>query len=116
MHELQVTNRMLEIVLDHAKKNNVNKVLAIHLEIGELRDFEPTWIQHYFDYLSRDTVAADAKLVVEKIPITMGCQTCGTSFVAKLDGPEEIRCTACDSPACSLMGGNEYRVKHVEVL
>ncbi len=57
MHELQVTERILDIVVKHAEANSVQKVLSIQLRIGELSDLENEWIQKYFDYLSKDTVA-----------------------------------------------------------
>ena len=50
MHELQVTESILDIVLRHAEANQVNKILSIQLKVGELSDLEDEWIQRYFDY------------------------------------------------------------------
>jgi hypothetical protein len=51
MHELQVTQSILEIILAYAQQNNVERVLRVHLTIGALNDFQGEWIQRYFDYL-----------------------------------------------------------------
>ena len=60
MHELPVTESILNIVLTHAKRNRARKVISIHLKIGELSDLENEWVQRYFDYLSKDTIAEGA--------------------------------------------------------
>ena len=48
---------MLEAVLAHGKANRAKKIVSIHIEVGELRDFVDDWIQRYFDYLSKNTLA-----------------------------------------------------------
>ena len=50
MHELQVTDRILAIVLRYAATHSVTKVVSIQLKVGELSGFEDEWIQKYFDY------------------------------------------------------------------
>ena len=66
MHELQITERILDVVLKHAAGQDVSKVVRIHLRIGALSDLEDEWIQHYFDYLSRGTVAENAQLAITR--------------------------------------------------
>jgi len=39
--------------MKHAVTNNVNKVMAVHLQVGELSDLEDKWMQQYFDYLTK---------------------------------------------------------------
>ena len=115
MHELGITDSMLTVVLDHAKNNNVEKVLAIHLDIGELRDFAQEWIQHYFDYLSKNTLAEGAILKINKIPMGLKCNGCSHCFSVKIRQEKDIRCPQCGGAECSIVSGNEYRVKHIEV-
>ncbi|MCP4622321.1 MAG: hydrogenase maturation nickel metallochaperone HypA, partial [bacterium] len=66
MHELQVTEKILNIALKHAAPERVKKIVKIYLEIGELAELEDEWIQNYFDYLSKDTLAEDAKLIITR--------------------------------------------------
>jgi len=65
MHELSVTESILSIVLKHAQTNRAEKVLAINLKIGELSELVGDCIQHYFDYLSKGTIAEGAVIDVE---------------------------------------------------
>jgi hydrogenase nickel incorporation protein HypA/HybF len=57
MHELPITESILKIVLKHAEMNSARKVITVHLQVGKLSDLEDDWIQRYFDYLSKGTIA-----------------------------------------------------------
>ena len=60
-----VMSSILDIVLDHANRNNAKKVVRINLRIGHLSDIIPEWAQSYFDMLSKDTIADHASLEIE---------------------------------------------------
>ena len=57
MHELAVTKSILQLVLDETEKNQAKEILKIQLVIGEMRNLEEEWIQRYFDYISKGTIA-----------------------------------------------------------
>ncbi len=116
MHELPVTERILDVVKAHAEKNNVQKVISINLNVGELSDLEDEWIQNYFDYLSKDSVAEGAKLKIERIPVVMQCDDCSKSFQVDIKEMKEIQCPECDSKKGTLISGKEYYIKDMEVL
>lgn len=116
MHELQVTENILNIVIRKTKGNDVKKVMAVYLKIGELSDLEDIWIQRYFDYLSRDTVAEGAKLVIERAPVVLRCSECTAQFPIHKDKIREIQCPACGGDMATLVSGKEYYVKNMEVI
>ena len=87
MHELPITESILKIVLKHAETNNVRQVMAIHLQVGKLSDLEDEWIQRYFDYLSKGTVAQGAKLKIERTPIMVQCDACSNSYETEVSAP-----------------------------
>ncbi len=116
MHELQVTEKILDIVLRHAKANSVNKVLSIQLKIGELSDLENEWVQRYFDYLSKDTIAENAKLKIERNPVVMRCDSCSNSFEVNIKEIKDIQCPDCGNKKCSLISGRDYYIKDMEVM
>jgi hydrogenase nickel incorporation protein HypA/HybF len=122
MHELAITQDVLGIVLKHALLNNGSQVKTVNLRIGELRDIVDTWMQNYFDYLSRGTVAEGAKLNIERSPIMFHCD-CGEDFRITLeafrDAPSsgsDIRCSRCGSSSIGLCGGREFDVLSIEVI
>ena len=112
MHELPVTEQLLEIVLDHARKAEARRVLKVNLVIGELTRFVGESIQFYFDMLSKETEAEGASLSVIHIPAKATCRQCKMEF-----HPEGMdwSCPACGGPAEEVMGGREFHVESIEV-
>ena len=116
MHELSVTESILSTVLESAEKHDVTRVVAIHLEVGELNDLKPEWIQHYFDTLSKDTPAENAKIVVHTKPSEFTCHDCGQIFSLDLKKASSVRCPDCGGGNCSLSGGSEFYIRDMEAV
>lgn len=115
MHELPITESILKIVLKHAERNRVRKVIAVHLQVGKLSDLEDEWIQHYFDYLSKGTLAEGAKLKIERTPILVQCTACSNSYEAEMSKTDAFVCPACGEKGGTLLSGKEYTIKEMEV-
>ena len=116
MHELQVTNRILDVVLRHAQANGANKVVSIQLKIGVLSDLENEWIQKYFNHISKGTLAESAVLKIEKIPVVMKCNDCAHSFEINIRQIKDFQCPECAQKKCTLISGSEYNIKSIEVI
>jgi len=116
MHELPITESILKIVLKHAEGNRVQKVVAIHLQVGKLSDLEDDWIQRYFDYLSKGTVADGAKLKIERTPVLMRCNACSMSYETEIARMADLVCPVCGEKGGTILSGREYTVKEMEVL
>ena len=113
MHELAVTQSILEIALRHAEKAGAQRILAINLVIGELTGFVDDSIQFYFDFMSKDTPAQDARLTFERIAPHARCQECGIEYA-----PPNSRLWTC--PGCGALGGEiiagrEFSVASIEI-
>jgi hydrogenase nickel incorporation protein HypA/HybF len=115
MHELPITESILKIVLSYAEKNDVRHVMAVHLQIGKLSDLEDDWLQRYFDYLSKGTVAQGAKLRIERTPIIFQCNTCATSYEVEITDIGEAVCPGCGKKDSKMISGREYYIKNMEV-
>lgn len=115
MHELPITESILKIVLTHAKKNDVRQVMTIHLRVGRLSDLEDGWIQRYFDYLSKGTVAQGAKLKIERTPIMLECNACAASYEVEVASMGDAVCPGCGGKDSKLISGREYYIKDMEV-
>jgi hydrogenase nickel incorporation protein HypA/HybF len=116
MHELQITERILNVVLKHATGQNVSRIIRIHLRVGELSDLEDEWIQHYFDYLSRDTLAENAQLAIKRAPIVVRCDACACSFEVTRDALGDATCPQCTEQRLHLISGSGYFIENMEVL
>ena len=117
MHELPVTERVLDIIVKHAERNHVSRVFSITLHIGDLSDLENEWVQHYFDYLSKDTVAEGAKLKIEKVPVVLKCNRCEAQLQIRKDQLGAVDCPKCGAGGnFSLVSGKEYCIKEMEAM
>jgi hydrogenase nickel incorporation protein HypA/HybF len=115
MHELPITESILKIVLRHAEMNNVRRVIAVHLQVGKLSDLEDDWIQRYFDYLSKGTIAEGAKLKIERTPMRVQCHACLATYEAEKARMDDLVCPACGEKGGTLLSGREYTIKEMEV-
>ncbi len=114
MHELPVTQSILDIVLKHARMNRVRRVHAINLAIGEMSDLEDEWIQKYFDYISKGTLAQGARLVIERIPVVFRCNACGRESGVETGRMKDFACPGCGGKELTLVSGREYYIKDME--
>ena len=116
MHELSVVDSILKVVLKHAALNKVEKVVGVGLRIGELSDLVDEWVQHYFDYLSKDTVAAGAVLKIERSPVIFRCEKCKGEFNVNPREVEKIACPSCGGEQVAFVSGREFYIKDIEVI
>ncbi|MBM4331125.1 MAG: hydrogenase maturation nickel metallochaperone HypA [Deltaproteobacteria bacterium] len=115
MHELSITQSILEIALDYAKRNQAQKVVEIHLKIGEVSDFDDEWIQRYFDFVGKGSLAEGAKLRISRVPAQLQCNPC--SFIFPLNKSTwNTQCPSCKSKESQLISGREFRVEALEVI
>ena len=112
MHELAIVEGILEAAVPEAKKHGAERILAIHLRIGELSGVIPACIQEYFTIAAAGTMAENAKLSVERIPAAIECSACGYSGAL---GKRRMRCPNCESTDFRLTAGREYFVDSLEV-
>ena len=112
MHELSVTQGMLEIVLRHAQQARAQRVTQIHLVIGDLSSIVDDSVQFYFDFISQDTIAEGAQLVFQRTPATFRCRDCGNIFTSN---ERDFTCPHCGQMTVDVVAGNEFRVESIEV-
>ena len=74
MHEMPVTQAMLNMALQHA---NGQRITDIYLRVGKMSSIVPESVQVFFGYLSQGTLAEGATLHFERVPIEMTCLDCG---------------------------------------
>jgi len=112
MHELGITENIVNIVLDKAREAQASKITEINLVVGELSGFAPDCIQFYFDFLSKDTIAEEATLHFDLASAQFRCRNCSTVFHPK---DVEWICPECHGQNVEVTGGRELYIKSMEV-
>ena len=57
MHELTVTESLLELALRHAKTNDTKRINDLYLVIGQLSSIVDDSVQFYWDIIAKNTLA-----------------------------------------------------------
>lgn len=112
MHELSVTEGILNFALDEAKKLNAEKVTAIKLKIGALSGLVPDCIGIYFETVAEGTLCEGATLTFERIPAKIRCSDCKNEH--QIEGFRLI-CPVCASRRVELIAGREAYIDSMEI-
>ena len=112
MHELSVCQAMLKQVAAIAAENRSHAVTRITLRIGPLSGVDARLLQHAFPVACAGTVARDAELVIESLPIRVMCRQCGSETDAQVN---KLVCAACGDYHTQLVSGDELLLASVEL-
>jgi hydrogenase nickel incorporation protein HypA/HybF len=112
MHELSITESVLEIALRHARQAQAQQIVRLNLLIGDLSSIVDESVQFYWDIVSQDTIAEGAELHFERVPGSLRCLNCDHTF--PLNG-QSFTCPACGDTRVVAEGGNEFRLESIEV-
>jgi hydrogenase nickel incorporation protein HypA/HybF len=111
MHEMALTQSILEIVLSAGQGAGAQSVRAIRLKTGAYSDVVPSLMQECFDLLAKDTIAQNAHLIFEPLPLTVRCRTCG--WRGEID-KHHIACKSCGGDDLEMLTGREFYVDSIE--
>lgn len=112
MHELSITKNILEISLYHARTNNARHINDIYLVIGELTSFVDESIKFYWDFISKNTIAQDARLHIKRIDAKFRCRECLTEYQLRNN---EFACPNCQSVDVDTIAGAEFYIEAIKI-
>jgi hydrogenase nickel incorporation protein HypA/HybF len=112
MHELSVTQSILEIAMRHAQQAHARQIISLNLAIGQLSSIVDDSVQFYWDFVTQDTIAQGSKLHFRRIPARLACLDCEQTFTP--DG-RDFACPACESIKVKIISGQEFQVESIEI-
>ena len=114
MHEYPITQEIIALACRHAASHRADRVLAIHIVIGENAGVLADSIALYFDIIARDTLCAGAALSFDHIAPQLKCSCCGALFVRR---PFRFDCPVenCGGEGLPTDIGREFYIKSIEI-
>jgi hydrogenase nickel incorporation protein HypA/HybF len=112
MHELSIVESLLDLVLEHAEKAEAEKVVAVNLVVGELSGVVDEAVEFYWDFLTKETIAKDARIIFRHVPASLKCRKCGEVFLSSEHG---YVCPKCGEQQVDIIAGRELFVESLEV-
>ena len=110
MHELAVTQSILEIALRHA--GNAKRITNLYLVIGDLAGIVDESVQFYWDIITKGTIAEGSQLEFKRVKTRFHCEACGYDF----EPPDRVsKCTQCGGYQVFITAGREFRLESIEV-
>jgi hydrogenase nickel incorporation protein HypA/HybF len=112
MHELGLTQHLVEIAERAARENNARQVRSVTVEIGALAGVVPESVEFCFEACSRGTLLEGSRLEIIRIPGRGRCYDCENE--CDLD-TYTVSCPDCGGFSLERLQGEELRVIEVEV-
>lgn len=112
MHEMAMTEGVVRVLEEQARISDYSRVKTVWLEIGELSHVDPHALAFCYEACTRGTLAEGSRLEILRVAGTAWCTTCSNSvaITQRYDA-----CPRCGGHQLQVTGGNEMRVKEVEV-
>ncbi len=112
MHEMSLCEGVLKILQENATLQGYDKVKTVWLEIGKLSGAEPEAMRFSFDVVVQGTLADGATLEIIELPGQAWCMQCGKAVEVQ---QRFDACPECGSYQLQVTGGDEMRIKELEV-
>jgi hydrogenase nickel incorporation protein HypA/HybF len=112
MHELAICQSLMEQVESIANERDAKCVTSITIGIGPLSGVEFQLLKNAYPIASAGTVAEDAELIIEHLPIKVRCNQCGAESDAL---PNKLTCKQCGDWRTTLISGDEMMLMSLEL-
>ena len=113
MHEMSICQSLVGLIEEQAERTAFSRVTHIRLEIGRFAGVEPRALLFGFDVTARGTVADGATLEIVDLPGRAWCFDCSASVEITQRGAD---CPQCSGGRLRVTGGDELRIKDMEVV
>lgn len=110
MHELSICEALIGQVEAVARAEHANVVSDIYVSVGPLSGVEHPLMQNAFPIAAAGTVASDATLHLETLPVRVSCGECGRESEVPVN---RLVCAHCGEWRTELVSGDELMLLRV---
>lgn len=112
MHELSLTQSLVEIAEEHARRAGAIAIRSITLEVGAFSGAVPEALEFAFEVCSKGTLSEGATLIIERVAGAGHCAACAATAAC-----HELTavCPACGALAFTIDAGTELRILELEI-
>ncbi len=112
MHEMSVAQNIFDIVRKNIPEESEEKVVKIHLKVGELSGVVPDSLSFCIDIIKDESNFKNVFIEIEQVPITAHCQLCGKTSQLEFG---VFFCPNCQSTNIKLLTGRELDIVDIEL-
>ncbi len=112
MHELGIVFHIIGSVERVAAENQLEKVTAVVLELGEVSGVVPDYLTDCWKWAAaKRPLVEGSELKIEALPAITHCDGCGRDYPTVAHGRT---CPRCRSENTWLLAGTEVNIKEIE--
>jgi hydrogenase nickel incorporation protein HypA/HybF len=112
MHEISIAQSIIEIAEAKARQEGARCIRAVKIRLGDFTTVVREALEFAFEVARRESLAENARLEIESVPMIVRCVTCGPVL-----DPVRGVCLIC--PQCGLpldvISGEELQVEYIEI-
>lgn len=112
MHEQSIVESILALALKRAASADARRILRIDLVVGDYTGVVDDAVDFYFGFLSKDTIAAGARINYTHVPGQLRCRDCDILFPLQ---QRDYQCPTCAGTRVEIVGGRELYIENMEV-
>ncbi|MCL5040320.1 MAG: hydrogenase maturation nickel metallochaperone HypA [Firmicutes bacterium] len=111
MHELALTQNLMETLAASARQQGISRINLVHLVVGRMSGALPGALEFCFSALKRGDLLGGARLEIEEREIQAQCQACGKSFIVE---DYCFLCPACSAGEVKIVSGRELYIDYYD--
>lgn len=122
MHEFSMTSRLVESVLQEARKKKATRVLQVHLVLGKLTLLGREQVRFAYQLLTKGTILEKSRLRITENEPVVYCEGCGyNGAISYVDDPlyhisvPTFSCPRCGKPV-RVKEGHECLIKTIRMV
>jgi len=112
MHEMSLCEGVLQVLEESARTQGFRRVKTVWLEIGALSGVEVEAMRFSFEVVVKGSLAEGAQLEIIELPGRAWCMPCSETVLVQ---QRFDACPTCGSYQLQVTGGDEMRIKELEV-
>lgn len=110
MHELSVCQALVSEVASVARAERASVVSEVYVSVGPLSGVEKPLMRNAFPIAAAGTIAADANLHLQSMPVRVACDACGIESEVPIN---RLVCSHCGDWKTRLVSGDEMLLERV---
>ena len=112
MHELAVTENLLDIALRHASNEDAKRITDINIVIGDLSSIIDDSVSFYWEIITKGSIAEGAQLHFMRLQTLFRCLEFDRQFHPIADS---FSCPACQSRRIQIIQGKEFYLESIQI-
>lgn len=113
MHEMSITQSLLDVLREHMAKDGVDRLRRVRLRVGGMTAVETDSLRFCFEVCARGTALEGAELEIEEVPLRGRCGGCGEELQME---DFLTRCPHCKGGALEMVSGWELDIVEMETM